>query len=111
MNKYRVEKTGKKINALTIDSHGSVKDIKTGETYFSDEIIPIIRRSDFRIGFHVWRIGLYLYGREYIKYKKCFIVPGISIDYINGVDIYIDLEVNILLFGLGFRFIWIKSKK
>lgn len=63
-----------------------------------------------QIGGHVGRVGVYLYAREYWKYKSWFIVPGVSVDAVNGYDCYVDIEAKILFVGIGIRFIWIKRK-
>jgi hypothetical protein len=60
--------------------------------------------------FHIWRFGLYLFAREYLKYNQYFIVPGVSVDAVNGYDRYVDIEAKILFVGIGIRFIWIKRK-
>lgn len=62
-----------------------------------------------QIGGHVGRVGVYLYAREYWKYKNWQF--GLSVDAVNGYDRFVDLEVKIFCFGFGIRFIWIKRKK
>lgn len=61
-----------------------------------------------QIGAHVGRVGVYLYAREYWKYKSWQF--GVSVDAVNGYDHYTDVELKILCFGVGIRFIWIKRK-
>lgn len=61
-----------------------------------------------QIGFHIGRVGVSVYVREYWKYKSWFIVPGVSVDAVN--DRYVDIEAKILFVGIGIRFIWIKRK-
>ena len=61
-----------------------------------------------QIGGHVGRVGVYLYTREYWKYKSFQF--GLSIDAVNGYDRYVDIEAKILFVGIGIRFIWIKRK-
>lgn len=63
-----------------------------------------------QIGAHVGRVGVYLYAREYMKYNQYYIIPGVSVDAVNGYDRYVDIELKILCFGVGIRFIWIKRK-
>ena len=63
-----------------------------------------------QIGAHVGRVGIYLYAREYLKYNSWFIVPGVSVDAVNGYDRYVDVELKLLFIGVGIRFIWIKRK-
>lgn len=61
-----------------------------------------------QIGGHVGRVGVYLYAREYWKYKSFQF--GLSIDAVNGYNRYVDIEAKILFVGIGIRFIWIKRK-
>ena len=61
-----------------------------------------------QIGGHVGRVGVYLYAREYWKYKSFQF--GLSIDAVNGYGRYVDIEAKILFVGIGIRFIWIKRK-
>lgn len=61
-----------------------------------------------QIGGHVGRVGVYLYAREYWKYKSFQF--GLSIDAVNGYDRYVDIEAKILFVGIGIRFIWSKRK-
>lgn len=61
-----------------------------------------------QIGAHVRRVGVYLYAREYWKYKSWQF--GVSFDAVNGYNRYVDVELKILCFGVGIRFIWIKRK-
>lgn len=68
------------------------------------------RRHMAQIGFHIGRVGLFLYGREYLKYNSWFIVPGVTVDAVNGYDRYLDVELKALFVGVGIRFIWIKRK-
>lgn len=60
-----------------------------------------------KIGFHIGRVGVYLYAR-YWKYISFHF--GLSIDAVNGYDRYIDIEGKILFVGIGIRFIWIKRR-
>lgn len=110
VRKYKVIATGEKIRGAVVDSHGTVKDIKTGKLYFYDEVKRKERRHMVQLGFHIWRFGLYLFAREYLKYNQYFIVPGVSVDAVNGYDRYVDIEAKILFVGIGIRFIWIKRK-
>lgn len=110
--RYRVIETGKKIKATAANSHGAVKCINTGRVYTLDEVKYLgERRHDVRVGFHIWRIGVYLFAREYLKYHSWVITPSLSIDTVNGYDCYVDFEVKFLCVGGGVRFIWIKRKK
>ena len=67
------------------------------------------RKHDIQIGFHFWKVGIYLFCREYLKYNSWFIIPGVSIDVVNGYDRYLDVELKFLCFGVGIRFIWLKN--
>lgn len=108
--RYKIIATRKVIKAVNV-AHGTYEDIKTGQRYMADEIRHLgERRHDVLFGFHVWRIGLYLFAREYLKYNQYFIVPGVSVDAVNGYDRYLDIEAKILFVGFGIRFIWIKVK-
>lgn len=62
-----------------------------------------------QIGFHIGRVGVSVYVREYWKYKSWFIIPGVSVDAVNDGR-YVDIEAKILFVGIGIRFIWIKRK-
>ncbi len=108
--RYKVIATGKKIKAVNV-ARGTYEDIKTGQRYMFDEIEYLgERRHMVQLGFHIWRFGLYLFAREYLKYNQYFIVPGVSVDAVNGYDRYVDIEAKILFVGIGIRFIWIKRK-
>ena len=37
-----------------------------------------------QIGFHIGRVVVSVYVREYWKYKSWFIIPGVSVDAVNG---------------------------
>lgn len=63
-----------------------------------------------QIGVHIGRVGVSVYVRDYWKYKSWFIVPGVSVDAVNGYDRYVDIEVKVLFVGIGIRFICIKRK-
>lgn len=106
--RYKVIATGKVIKAVNV-AHGTYEDIKTGQRYMFDKIKHLgERRHMVQIGFHIWRIGLYLFAREYMKYNQYYIIPGVSVDAVT--DRYVDVELKILCFGVGIRFIWIKRK-
>lgn len=63
-----------------------------------------------QIGFNIGRVGVTVYVREYWKYKSWFIVPGVTVDTVNGYDRFVDVELKVLFIGVGVRFIWIKRK-
>jgi hypothetical protein len=108
--RYKVIATGQKIKAVNV-AYGTYKDIKTGQRYMFDEIEYLgERRHMVQIRFHIWRFGLCLYCREYLKYNSWFIFPGVTVDAVNGYDRYLDVELKALFVGVGIRFIWIKRK-
>lgn len=110
IKKARVIATGAKIKIEEVGA-GIYENIKTGAEYTQSELHIIQPRHMVQIGFHIWRFGLYLFASEYLKYNSWFIVPGVSVDAINGCDRYLDIEVKALFIGFGIRFIWIKRKK
>lgn len=101
-----VKQTGEKVR-VKLDA-GFGRD-ENGTAYLEAELEFKERRHDVRVGFHIWRVGLYLFAREYLKYNSWFIVPGVSIDVVNGYDRYLDVELKLLCFGVGIRFIWLKN--
>lgn len=108
--RYKIIATGKKIKAVQV-GRAAYKDIETGTVYCVSELKYLgERRHDVQLGFHIGRVGLYLFAREYLKYNSWFIVPGVSVDAVNGYDRYVDVELKLLFIGVGIRFIWIKRK-
>jgi len=101
-----VKQTGEKIRVKI--ENGFWRD-QNGTAYLEAELEFTEKRHDVRFGFHIWRVGLYLFAREYLKYNSWFIVPGVSIDAVNGYDGYLDVELKFLCFGVGIRFIWLKN--
>lgn len=63
------------------------------------------------IGFHFWRIGLYLYLQNFWGYRQIYLTPALMVQAVNGYDRYFDIEVKLICFSVGVRFIWIKTKK
>lgn len=59
------------------------------------------------IGFHIGRIGFYLYLQSLWKYKQFYLTPGVMVEGVKGHDI----EIKLLCFSVGFRLIWIKTKR
>lgn len=109
--RYKVISTGEKIKAIQV-GRSAYKDIATGKVHAAEDLQYLgERRHMVQLGFHIWRFGLYLFAREYLKYNSWFIVPGVSVDAVNGYDRYLDIEIKLLCIGFGIRFIWIKSKK
>lgn len=63
------------------------------------------------IGFHIGRIGFYLYQQSLWKYKQFYLTPGVMVEGVKGHDVYLDIEIKLLFFSVGFRLIWIKTKR
>lgn len=63
------------------------------------------------IGFHIGRIGFYLYLQSLWKYKQFYLTPGVMVEGVKGHDVYLDIEIKLLCFSVGFRLIWIKTKR
>lgn len=101
-----VKQTGEKIRVKI--ENGFWRD-QNGTAYLEAELAFVEKRHDVRFGFHIWRIGVYLYALEYLKYNVWFIIPGLSIEFVNGYDRRFDIEVKLLCFGIGVRFIWLKN--
>ena len=55
-----------------------------------------------RIGFHFWRIGIVLYFKDWICCKEWILIPTLSLYIKNGYDIYADLEIKFISFGLAY---------
>lgn len=63
------------------------------------------------IGLKFYRIGIFLFIRNLWKYKNFVLLPTLTLDAVKGYDRYADLELKVLCFGLGFRFIWLTKIK
>ena len=63
------------------------------------------------IGFHFWRIGIYLYLQNLWKYRQIYVLPGLMAEFVNGNDWRLDIEVKLLFVNIGVRLIWIKNKR
>lgn len=63
-----------------------------------------------KIGFHVWRIGAYIYLQNIWKYRQIFLLPGLVVEGVNGNDAYVDFELKLFFISIGLRLIWIKKK-
>lgn len=61
------------------------------------------------IGFHIGCIGFYLYLQSLWKNKQFYLTPGVMVEGVN--DVYLDIEIKLLCFSVGFRLIWIKIKR
>ena len=111
VSKYKVVSTvnpnfGKTIKAVP-DTMGLYTDVKTGEQDADFELREIPEKHAVYGGFHIGRFGLFLFGREYIKYHSYQF--GVGIDFINSGDMYLDIEARVACFGIGIRFVWIKN--
>jgi len=82
-------------------------DVKTNVVYLRSQLKEIPKRHAVYMGIHIGHYGLFLFGREYMKYKT--IQFGIGIDYICETDKMLDIELKILFFGIGIRFIKIRN--
>lgn len=61
------------------------------------------------IGFHIGRIGLYLYMQSLRKYKQFYLMPGVMVEGIKGHGFY--FEIKFFCFAAGVRLAWIKVKR
>lgn len=62
-------------------------------------------------GFHIGRIGFYLYLQGLWRYKQFYLTPGVTVEGVKGHDVYLDIGIKLLCFSVGFRLIWIKTKR
>lgn len=46
------------------------------------------------IGFHIGRIGFYLYLQSLWKYKQFYLTPGVMVEGVKGHDVYFDFEIK-----------------
>lgn len=106
--KYIVAETGKNFRGVII-AHGTVKDLKTGETYPVSDLEIAPKSSMLSKLIHFNRIGLCMYAHEYWKYKTFYLYPALTVEVVNGYDHFADFEIKLLCFGIGMRFIWIKK--
>lgn len=63
-----------------------------------------------RLGFHVGRFGVYAFARHH-NFTTWWLIPTLTIDYLNVADERIDIEIDFLRFSVGLRFIWLKNKR
>lgn len=61
------------------------------------------------IGFHIERIGLYLYMQSLRKYKQFYLMPGVMVGGVKGHGF--DFEITFLCFAAGVRLVCIKAKR
>lgn len=98
---------GKTIKAVP-DLLGLFTDVKTGEQYDVHELREIPEKHAAYFGIHVFRFGIFLFAREYVKYHSYQF--GCGIDFINSGDAYLDVEMRVACFGIGVRFVWMKKQ-
>lgn len=63
-----------------------------------------------QIGFHIGRVGVSVYVREYWKYKSWFIVPGVSVDAVNGTTVTLTLRRKYCLSALAYGLYGLKER-
>ena len=111
VKKYKVISTGNANYGKTIkaipDTMELYTDVRTGEQYSKSELREIPEKHAVYGGLYFGRFGLFLFGREYIKYHSYQF--GVGIDFINSGDAYLDIEARVACFGIGIRFVWIKN--
>lgn len=61
-----------------------------------------------QIGFHIGRVGVYVYAREYWQYHSWQF--GVSIDAINGYDRYLILRRKYCLSALAYGLYGLKER-
>lgn len=91
---------GKTIKAIPNGQYWYI-DVKTGCQYEECELREIPEKHAAYFGIHIFRFGIFLFVREYIKYHSYQF--GCGVDYIDGTDRYIDFEIRVLCFGVGLR--------
>lgn len=109
--KYRVVDNsltnyGKIIKARENNCGSELVDIKTGVSYQHSQLEQIEHHAVYG-GITLGRFGLFLFAREYLKYRT--IQFGLGIDYISATDKMLDIELKFLFFGIGIRFIKIAN--
>ena len=105
--KFKVTATGKVVKVKAV-GRLEYEDVKTGERYDIGDLQIIPEKHSVAWGTHVGRFGVYLFAREYFKYKTFQF--GISFDLIKGADRAIDVELKFACFGAGVRFIILTKK-
>lgn len=100
---------GDKIKAIpdTFGGFMAVDMRHCGRHYEKEDLRPIPEKHAVYFGIHIFRFGIFLFGREYIKYHSYQF--GCGIDFINSGDAYLDIEARIACFGAGIRFVWRKK--
>lgn len=88
------------------DVMGLITDVKTGEQYDGFEVVEIPEKHAVYFGLNIFRFGIFLFAREYIKYHSYQF--GCGVDFINSGDAYLDIELRVACFGIGVRFVWQK---
>lgn len=105
-NKYRIVDAKhpnykKKFKGMPTANLGVI-DVKTGEEFDISQVELIPEKHAVYFGMYLGRLGLFLFGREYIKYHS--LQFGLAIDHIKHDDAYLDIELKFLMFGIGLRF-------
>lgn len=114
-SKYKIIDTqnphfGEKIKAVP-DSFGGFTAVDMrhlGQHYEPEQLREISEKHAAYFGIHINRFGIFLFGREYIKYHSYQF--GIGVDFINSWDAYLDVEMRVACFGIGVRFVWMKKQ-
>lgn len=53
---------------------------------------------------NIGKFGISFYVRSFWKYKTFYIVPGFTLEYLNGaMQKQVDFELKILCFGIGIK--------
>jgi predicted RND superfamily exporter protein len=68
-------------------------------------------KQQAQIGLFVLKLGLFIVFRQYIKYNIWYLIPGVSVNWVNGYDYYFDIEIKFLFIGVAFRVVWRKNLK
>lgn len=112
-SKYKIIDTqnvcfGETIKAIpdTFGGYMAVDRRHYGHHYEQEELRQIPEKHAAYFGIHIFRFGIFLFAREYIKYHSYQF--GCGIDFINSGDAYLDIELRVACFGIGVRFVWQK---
>lgn len=107
MTKYRITDTshprcGKKFRGFPT-TEMTVVDSKTGDIFEQSQVEQVGDAHAAYIGFHIGRVGVFLFAREYVKYHT--LQFGLAIDAVKYDDAYLDIELRIAVVGIGVRFV------
>lgn len=111
-NKYRIidannPRCGKKFKGIPTADLGVI-DLEEGEEFDMSQVELIPEKHAAYFGIYLGRLGLFLFGREYIKYHS--LQFGLAVDHIKHDDAYLDIELKFLMFGIGIRFTWLSRQ-